>query len=401
MNHAESDTGSERHSTLFSAYMHSAFFLTGVGILMLGPLLPRLTAQWNLLDSESGMLLAAQFAGSYTGAVLLQSELRNSLALGNLCMAAGYAGLAFAAYLHTTFLLGVTSLLVGGFGIGQLINSINLIAGRSAEAKRGAKLMSLNLTWSSGALLAPLLIGLVRNRLSLHTLLTIFALCSLLLFVFWLSAAPARGALAPQAPETSELVDTAHRKQGSLRLLAYFAALFFLYGGFENSISGWLATFAVRYAHASVALGAYSTTMLWVGITAGRAFALLMLRRFSEKTLQLAAVIAAILAAALLHAATGATLLLFSSAVVGFCLAPFIPVTSSLFIGTARPRARAAGFVMASAALGAAVLQWLVGIVSQHSGSLKLALGLPAVIGLLLLALCLPSSSRHFASTRS
>jgi len=372
--------------------MHGAFFLTGVGVLMLGPLLPELSQQWHLQDSQVGMLLTAQFAGSFTGAVLLHNNLKKSLRTGSVCLAAGYTALALAAGHTAGFIPAFVALLVGGFGIGQLINSISLISSRRAKEKRGAALMSLNLTWSAGALLSPLLIGLAKGHFSLQSILLLFAAAAILMMLYQFALV---FTLSKTTAHDSVFLAALSSPPSSRRsLLLYFALVFFLYGALENSITGWIATFTIRYAHGTIAMGAYSTTVLWVGITAGRAAALLLLRRFSERFVQIAAILATIIASLAMNAVSSQIPLLFLAAILGASLAPFIPVTSSLFLGSTHSTPRQAGFVMATAALGGAILPLLIGIVSQHFGSLRSALELPSAVGVLLLLCCVFAPQR-------
>lgn len=370
-----------------SIFMHAGFFLTGVGVLMLGPLLPEFGQQWHLQDSQVGMLLTAQFTGAFTGSVLLRNDLKKTLTLGSSCLAIGYTALALAAGHPTGFVAAFVALLVGGFGIGQLINSISLISSRRAREKRGAALMSLNLTWSAGALLSPLLIGLARGHLSLQAVLFLFAATATALMLYQLTFPAGLGKTALH--DNIFLTPLTGPPSSARSLLLYFALLFFLYGALENSITGWLATFTIRYAHGTVSAGAYVTTVLWIGITAGRAVALPLLRRFSEHSIQVAAILATILASLTMYTVGSQLPLLILAATLGASLAAFIPVTQSLFLGSTHSTPRQAGFVMATAALGGATLPLLIGIVSQHFGSLRYALELPSAVGLSLLLLCL------------
>jgi fucose permease len=369
-------------------YMHCAYFLVGVGIMMLGPLLPLLSRQWQLADGASGTLLAAQFAGSFCGAVLLQFDLRRSLSLGSVCLVAGYSGMACATHFTAGFPLGVGALLVSGFGVGQLCNSISLIAGRRYKQNRGRALMSLNLIWSAGALLSPLFVGFAVLHLSLQGLIGLFALAGVMLLIFQRSLAAEDWFHQSQSVTQRELPRLGSQSWSTWILPGYFAFLFFLYGALENSLSGWLSSFAVRYTHTTVSSGVFSTSMLWVGITAGRALGLLLLRFLSEKQVQLISLLTATLTSALLILVHTPVQLLILAVAIGCGLAPFIPVTTSLLLSDAQPTTRQAGFVLASSALGAAFLQWSVGILSQHLGSLKLALELPTCVGALLLMLC-------------
>src|SRR5579872_7185376 len=54
--------------------LHLGFALTGIGTTLLGCILPSLAASWHISDARSGMLFAAQFAGSATGALLVRQD---------------------------------------------------------------------------------------------------------------------------------------------------------------------------------------------------------------------------------------------------------------------------------------------------------------------------------------
>jgi fucose permease len=374
-----------RRADMLSVYMHGTYFLTGVGIMLLGPLLPIVSRQWSISDSSSGMLLAAQFLGSFVGAVLIQSNLRSGLKVGGLCLVTGYTSLAIATHLPSGYRPGLAALLVGGFGQGRLINTISVLAGTRYTHQRGRALMSLNLVWSAGALLAPLIVGFCDVHFSIPGMVGIYALIGLSLLVFQLSLETKHW---PQTTETAESAPPLQHPHTAWMLTAYFALLLFLFGALENSLSGWISSFAVRYTHTALAYGVFSTTMLWVGITAGRALGLLLLRVIPERQVQMLSLGVAIIASSLLVFVHRPEQLLPLAVVIGCGLAPFIPVTASLFFAEAKPTTRQAGLVLAISALGGAVLQWGVGVLSQHTGSLKLALELPPIVGVLLLILC-------------
>jgi FHS family glucose/mannose:H+ symporter-like MFS transporter len=373
-----------------SIYMHGIYFLTGLGVMMLGPILPFLSLQWKLTDSSSGALLAAQFIGSFCGAVLVQSNLRRGLAFGGICLVAGYALLATATRLPSGFPVGVVSLLLAGFGLGHLINSVSLLAGRRYTHNRGSALMSLNLIWSAGALVSPLLVGLVLLHVSLAVLIGGYAALGITLLVLQTLLKPQdwRGVIVEET--TPANADSEGHTGSSWKLPIYFALLFFLYGAMENGVSGWLTSFAVRYTH-TITYGALSTSLLWAGITAGRAGGLLCLRVLTEKQLQMGALALTILSSALLAVVHHPWQLLLLAVTIGCGLAPFIPITTSLFFAKASPSTRQAGLVLSISALGGAAAQWSIGALSQVTGSLKLALELPTTVGVLLCILCLSS----------
>src|SRR5215469_11324901 len=76
------------------AGLYFGFVLTGIGTNLLGVILPALSGIWNLSDSHSGFLFAAQFTGSSTGALLMQSNLFRSVTRGYALLIVG--AIAFA-----------------------------------------------------------------------------------------------------------------------------------------------------------------------------------------------------------------------------------------------------------------------------------------------------------------
>jgi len=177
--------------------------------------------------------------------------------------------------------------------------------------------------------------------------------------------------------------------QGGLSRHAYlyFAGLLVLYGGLETCLSGWLTTFALRYGDKTLAVSEYTTLLLWMSLTVGRAGASAVMLRVGEKTVQRWGLgLAAVFTAGLAMAHSAVTIATFA-VLLGLSLAPFFPATWALLMAE-RPTARQAGIVLAVSGLGAAALPWMMGIVSTQAGSLQVALALPfaAALGLLLMS---------------
>lgn len=364
-------------------WMHLAFILTGLGTLLLGPILPLLARQWHLTDAQSGLLFSAQFYGSFLGGMTVQKDLRRSMVLG---MVAASLGLGVFA-LTSTLVLGCIGLFIGGYGLGQLITSINIAAGRRYSGHRGSRLALLNFSFSFGMMLSPVLAALLTPRYPLRTLLlTLSASFFTLLLVLLLQ-------LRNAAPETTATAEPTTSRGLPTPIFAFFGALLILYGGLETCLAGWLTTFSLRYGSHSLALGESTLVLLLIGLTAGRALSSLLLRRMGERLLlRLSLALAAAFTAALALAHTPAAIA-SCAVLLGLCLAPFFPATFSLLMARA-PTARQAGVILAVSAIGAAVFPWLMGVVSTRTGSLQLALLLPfaAAVALLVLSL-LPTAS--------
>src|SRR6202167_6173128 len=110
MSHANHSAAMTLRNRLLEPLLHLGFALTGVGTVLLGCVLPRLSGQWHLRDKDAGLLLLVQFATSASGALLVRRNLWKTLACGYGLFGAGGIGI---------FLLQQRSLTVfAGYGLG-------------------------------------------------------------------------------------------------------------------------------------------------------------------------------------------------------------------------------------------------------------------------------------------
>lgn len=362
--------------------MHFGFVLTGLGTALLGPILPLLTSRWHLQDAQSGLLLLAQFCGSFTGGISVSRHLRRSLLGGLAAASVGFGVFAVAQGLAVACL----GLFVGGFGLGEIIASTNILAGRRYTEHRGSALALLNFSWSFGAMLSPLLVAWLLPHFSLRGMLECFAGFFLVaLLAGWIES---RGA----AEEVG--VSDVPTEGNSIRrgIFLYFAGLLLVYGGLETCLSGWLTTYALRYGDKTLAVSEYTTLLLWMALTVGRAVSSAVMLRVGEKTVQRCGLVLTVLFTVGLAAAHTAAVIAAFAVLLGLSLAPFFPSTFALLMAE-RPAARQAGIVLAVSGLGAAALPWLMGVVSTRTGSLQIALALPLAAAVLLLAMSLARKS--------
>ena len=367
--------------------MHAGFLLAGLATMLLGPILPLLSRNWHLTDSQAGLLLLAQFTGATLGGGTVSKRLPQAFLLGLLAGCCGFLAFALAPSLIPACL----GLLLAGFGVGRIIASVNIIAGARYTQQRGSSLSRLNISFSLGCLLSPLLAAQLAPRFTLPPLLCGFAtlfLCAT--FALWLELR--------RAPTPTTQPEAAISTPILSPVFLFFAAILFLYGGLETCLSGWLTTYALRYGSASLVLSQYTMVLLLCGLTAGRALAAWLLLRTRETTLLRIALSLTIACAAALATATNAALIASLAVLLGISLAPIFPASFALYMAQ-KPSARQAGLVLAASGLGAAAIPWLMGVVSTHAGSLKLALTLPVADALALLLMSLrPASSRPNAT---
>ena len=192
-------------------------------------------------------------------------------------------------------------------------------------------------------------VGLVASRPALRGLLECFA-GMFLVGGIALSVQMLRGGAEAEVADAAALATEPQTGLGA-RVYLYFAGLLVLYGGLETCLSGWLTTYALRYGDRTLAISEYTTLLLWMSLTVGRAGASAAMLRVGEKTVQRwGLALAAIFTAGLAVAHSAVTIAVFAI-LLGLSLAPFFPATWALLMAE-RPTARQAGIVLAVSGLG-------------------------------------------------
>ena len=359
-----------------AALLTASFFLAGLGTVLLGPLLPQLLHEWSLSDERGGLLLLAKFAGAFAGGVSVPRRLRLGILAGHLLAAAGFSAFAFSHGLA----MAIPALFVSGLGLGEIIASTNILAGRRWPAHTGSALAFINLFWSLGAVSTGLLVAALLPRFGWRRPTLAMAL---LLFLVGLAGLLYRHGAIPGLALQDVPIATESLGVGSPSLplgpALRFGTLLFLYGGLETCLTAWLTTFALRFAGGALLGGQSGFVVLWAALTAGRGIASLAMRRWPESRVQRISLALCLLLIGCLVLSTNARTLSFSCILLGLALAPVFPSTFALFLRR-KPPARTAGTTLAVSGLGAAFFPWLMGAVSTHTGSLRLAMLVPACL---------------------
>jgi fucose permease len=359
----------------------------GIVTVLPGPLLPVMAARWGLRDVQSGGFFAAEFAASTVGAVFSPHRLRRNMPAGYALMAAGVFLLLVASQSAQPALghaLALAAFALIGLGIGLSVTATNLYVGRAADqARRGdraRRLSTVNLWWGIGAVVCPWLIAATEGGGWLRVFLVLTVLGSALTFF----------GLSPQlrVRETPSLIPTRASLAQDARLLAFFALLLFLYVGVENTVGGWITTYAHRFSGLKLATASLLVSLFWVALLTGRALGSAALRRLPERAVLLFSLVVALAAVTVLLQPHSTRVVLVAVAFAGAGFGPVFP------LGVARLLARVSdhrntGWVFAMCASGGAVLPWLAGLISTRTGSLRLgfAVAVAAVAAILVLAL--------------
>lgn len=380
-----------RFDSLPAAPFYFGFMITGLVTVMLGPVLPVLSARWGLSDVQAGYLFAAQFSGSTLGSAVSSYHRRASLVVGYAGIAAGLLAVAFGSY---AVALGGFALL--GVGLGLAITATNLLFGTEYPERRGALLTKANFWWGVGAVVCPTLVALAERYGGLR-----WALAA--------AAAAAVGTAAVLSPllraKDGGRVEEKRDEGGfDLRVFLLFSAVLFLYVGGETSVSGWIATYAHRFiqaspGHAGIFLSPERSgifvSAFWLAIVAGRAVVPALLGRMGELTVLLAGLAAAMAGVAVLLHPQSFEMSLAAVVLAGLGCSPVFPLLAARLMGRVG-RSRHTGWIFAICGFGGAVVPWLTGALSAYTDSLRLAFVVPlaalgAIVALVLGENALPA----------
>ena len=351
---------------------------TGAGCTFMGAFLPSVSLAWHLADWQAGLLLSCLFLGSFSGTLLLADDLARTLSLGAVAATVGL--LAFAAILHqaTGFWEATLSLTLMGFGLGQLMSSINLLVGAAPIAQRSRYIARIGVAWCLGAVLSPLLTTVLFTGLAAPTRLGLFATLYLIpLFIAIRGTLPIR----QTSTTSSHAIPT---ERGSRKLALIGVLVFLIYGGTEASIGGWMSMFALRYRGGPMGYAQWIMSVFWGGLILGRLVIALLATPATDAMIVRLSLIGSLGTLTWLVLNPSPLSLLAGCAIAGVCMAPLFPMFLSATI-ECRLSARVMGAILAACGLGAAVFPSLLGVLS-NARSLQTAMLVP-ITGLLLLVL--------------
>jgi FHS family glucose/mannose:H+ symporter-like MFS transporter len=352
----------------------------GAGCTFIGPYLPSMSLTWKLQDRQAGLLLACLFFGSFAGNLLLGNHLTQTLRIGAYGTSIGLLLFAMMAARPTGFVGGAVGLAIMGFGLGQLMGSINLIVGASPIGERSRQLAKIGVAWCLGAVFSPSLTTVLIPYLSPLARLSLFAPAYLLPVVF------ANESEMPKRPTEPARNFESPVMARRWRLAFSWFLVFLIYGGIEASIGGWVSLFALRYHLEEIGKAQWVMSLFWTGLIAGRLITARLVTPARETGIVRLAMISSMCSLSWLVAARFPLGLSIGVAITGVCLAPLFPLLLSITIECGFS-SRLMGGVLAASGLGAALFPSLLGAVSDTS-SLRTAMSVPLLALFSLILLC-------------
>ena len=356
-----------------------AFLPTGILTTLLGPMLPILIARWAINDTQAGNLFLVQFLAALagvqlSGVLLARWGFRPAFLSGLLLMAGGVATLSMGS-----LWLGLASVAAYGLGLGLIIPADNLLIAEigsgsgsgSGVSSRAGAVSLLNFFWGVGAVFCSLMVAWTAA----HKLLPFFLESVAVLLV--LLALAMRNLPFPVAEKSAES-SASWRDLAKSPAIWLFAAVFFLYPGAETAVGGWIGSYVSRLGTRGAAMASMMPAFFWSALTVGRALGTAFLHHFPERRILRAGFAAGAAGIALMLWAPSLSGVIVGALITGLSFATLYPITVARLSHRFGVAARSIGSVMFSlAAVGPAVIPWMVGVISQATGSLRAGLLLP------------------------
>jgi FHS family glucose/mannose:H+ symporter-like MFS transporter len=357
---------------------YASFVPIGIATVLLGPMLPTLSARWSLNYSQAGALFTAQYLAStlavaLSGVLVSRWGFRFAMKAGLLLMSAG-VGLLLAG----PKIIGILCIAASGFGLGLAVPAANLLVAEVNPGRRSATLNLLNFCWSAGAVACPFLVAAAAKSHKIPLFLAMVAGFSLLMAV-GIAAMP-KYIVEPAAAKVvgDNIAHPAiHWKDGAILVLA---ALFFLYVGVENGFGGWVASYAKSLGSLTPALALMTPSFFYAALMLGRWLAPLLLRLTDEIRLVQAGLLISCVGMAGLVLSHGLRGVVVSAGLAGLGLSYVYPITISLLSREFGPASsRVGSFMFTMSNIGGGLLPWMVGVSSNHFGTLKAGLAVPLI----------------------
>lgn len=364
---------SSAEALTFASYI--SFLPIGIATVLLGPMLPTLSARWSLNYSQAGALFTAQYIAStcavaVSSLVVLIRGYRFAIKAGLLLIA-----VALALLLQGSVVLGVVCIAAYGAGLGISVPAANLLVAEVNPARRSATLNWLNFCWSAGAVSCPFLVAAAAKSQHVPVFLRSVAVVSVCIAA-GIAIMPKR--IIEPAAKSAKQTPVLSLIRGRRATFTVVAVLFFLYVGTENSFGGWVASYAKSLGGTNNSVSLMTPSFFYASLMIGRLFAPFLLRQVEDIRLAQAGLLVACAGTAGLLLAHGVSGVLISACASGLGLSAVYPITISLLgreFGSSSSRLGSPMFVLSN--IGGGLLPWIVGISATHFSSLKTGLFVP------------------------
>ena len=372
--------------------LHGLFLISGTVTVLIGQLLPLLARHYALNDLQLSLYFPSQFSGSIVGTFLTSRFARKNQFLAASMIGAGLMGIGVLMMNVDSFAVSLAAFFINGVGIGLTLPAINMTILELSPTNTASSLSLLNFFWGIGAILCKPFVDISSRGTDI--LITTVVLSAPLLISAALLYSQPTPLIAHSKPDANATEDVP--LQIWRQPIAWAIALFnFIHVGFESGMGGWLTTYAERLDEPGIVRLLSPTFLYFLFFVAGRGVAPVLFRFLNENKMLFLGLAIMLGGMAVVLSADGIFALSIGSCVAGFGTSWIFPANISRFSKTFGPAAtRRATPLFIAGTLGAASATWLIGFISNQTGSLRSGMFVLVISVVLLIALQLVLSGR-------
>lgn len=386
------------HSLSRKIVLHVIFFLSGITTVLIGQVLPVLAKHFSLSDLQVSYFFPAQFAGSLLGTLLTSIAGKRNMYFaatiaGSLLMAGGI--LLMNVDIFAVCLLGFA---INGMGIGLTLPAINMLILEMNPDRAGSALSVLNFCWGLGAIVCKPFVDLfgTADHLGMTTWLLAIPIAIGAGALFLLGGGRRETTNDPSADDedTTPIWKTP---------IAWMIAAFnFIHVGFESGIGGWLTTYTGRVPGDPLASWISPTLLYFLFFVLGRGFAPVLYRFLNESKMLILGLLIILIGMAVILSAPTVLALSLGATIAGFGTSWIFPTNVARFSKTFGPKAsRRATPLFICGTLGSALSTWLIGYISDKTGSLHSGMYVLLAAVMMLIILQIAIGTRPVAEART
>ncbi|MFQ6066252.1 MAG: sugar MFS transporter [bacterium] len=352
-------------------FVLACWSMASVGLVVgsLGPLLVPISDTFHLRLAHMGLPIVSHSTGFLGGNIFLASFWKIQRARPFLSLSSLVASLALVSIslVHTPVLLLMILFFVG-ISQGVLHTSLDCFFSEISGEERARPLNWLHVFFGIGAILGPLLVGMLLAYSERWNLVYLFI--GLASFppsvVFWKNRLYRDN---PLSGSTLTLVSGDPNRPVASPFFWLAVGGTFLYVGLELSFGSWTPVFLIKIREVSVVSASWCISVFWLSMVGGR----LLFGRFFHKTNLSLSLVVGSLAAALFTTLTFVlsyhSLLILFIALSGLSLSWFYPTMIALGANTfPKHIGFLTGTLAASGTSGSILFPWLIGPLSEALG---------------------------------
>lgn len=373
--------------------LHVIFFLSGIATILIGQVLPILAGHFALNDLQVSYFFPSQFAGSLCGSFLTSRLARRN----NLLLATTLGGISMGVGVLLmnvdSFAICLTGFFINGLGIGLTLPSINILILEINPSRLASAMSILNFCWGAGAIVCKPFVDAFSSNENVGLTTTILAVP---LIAMAISVAFTSKQLKQTAKHKDRMPEVSHTPIWTVPIAWAIALFNFVHVGFESGMGGWITTYTGRIEGVAVVNWLSPTLLYFSFFVLGRGVAPILFRFLNENKMLLFGLSVVLLGMILTLSAGSVFALSIGSAVAGFGTSWIFPTNISRFSKTFGPTAaRRATPLFICGTLGAASSTWLIGFISNQTGSLHSGMYVLMISVILLITLQIALSLRR------